>query len=395
MSADVHADPALDRLGFAQRHLSGEARAVLAGMVEALEEHVRPLLEDAWERAIMPEEVIGTLAPLNLMEPDGVSPDEADSSMYSGFRNYLLARLDVSVATMYNGQSGLFRAAIRHGSSPEQAEAWDPLVRRFEMRGVFALTEPEHGSDVAGGMATTARREGDGWVLDGAKRWIGGAPSADVIAVFARDEEDGAVKCFLVDREAPGVDLEVIRGKVSLRPVQNAHITLADVRVGEDRRLQNVNSWRDVTGLLRRMRSDVAFIAAGLAAGALRAAIAYTRERRQFGRPISSFQLVQEKLARMLGNATSSLALATELAACQDAGTWNDENAALAKMVTAERARENAALAREVMGGNGILLENDAARFFADAEAVYSYEGTHEINALIVGRSLTGESAFL
>ncbi len=395
MSVDVHADPVLDRLGFAQRHLSDEARAVLAGMVEALEEHVRPLLDDAWERAIMPNEVIGTLAPLNLMDPDGVSPDEADSSMFSGFRNYLLARLDVSVATMYNGQSGLFRAAIRHGSSPEQAEAWDPLVRRFEMRGVFALTEPEHGSDVAGGMATTARREGDGWVLDGAKRWIGGAPSADVIAVFARDEEDGAVKCFLVDRETPGVDLEVIRGKVSLRPVQNAHITLAKVRVGEDRRLHGVNSWRDVTGLLRRMRSDVAFIAAGLAAGALRAALAYTRERRQFGRPIASFQLIQEKLARMLGNATSSLALATELAACQDAGTWNDENAALAKMVTAERARENAALAREVMGGNGILLENDAARFFADAEAVYSYEGTHEINALIVGRSLTGESAFL
>lgn len=391
----VHDDPVLDRLGLAERHLSPEARAALARMVDALEEHVRPLLADAWERAVMPDEVIDTLAPLGLMDPEGVSAEEADSSMFSGLRNYLLARFDVSVATAYNGQSGLFRAVVRHGSSPEQAEEWDPLVRRFDMRGVFALTEPEHGSDVAGGMATTARREGDTWVIDGAKRWIGGASTADVMAVFARDAEDGAVKCFLVDREAPGVELEVIRGKVSLRPVQNAHITFRGVRVAEDRRLQGVNSWRDVTGLLRRMRSDVAFIAAGLASGALGAAVAYTRERQQFGRAIASFQLIQEKLARMLGNATSSLAFAVELAACQDAGTWNDENAALAKMVTAERARENAALAREVMGGNGILLENDAARFFADAEAVYSYEGTHEINALIVGRSLTGESAFL
>ena len=395
MTDPLGIDPVAERFGFAQRHLSAPAREALAEMDRIVAERITPLMNDAWERAVMPDVVIGELAALNLMAPDGVDPAEADSTMFSGFRNFHLARADASVATAYNGQSGLFRAVVRSGGSPEQAAEWDPLVRSFEMRGAFALTEPEHGSDIAGGMSTLARRDGGEWIIDGAKRWIGGADAADVLAVFARGADDGSVKCFLVARDAPGVSLETIRNKVSLRPVQNSHITLDGVRVSEARRLQRVNSWRDVAGLLRGMRSDVAFVAAGAAAGALDAAVRYTRERKQFGRPIGGFQLVQENLARMLGNATSSLALAVELAAAQDAGTFSDENAALAKMVTAERARENGRLAREAMGGNGILLDNDAARFFADAEAIYSYEGTHEINALIVGRSLTGESAFV
>ncbi|MER7798314.1 acyl-CoA dehydrogenase family protein [Microbacterium sp. NPDC096154] len=388
------ADAVLDRYGFAERHLSDAARRVLAGLSETLQRDILPLMAEAWDRAVMPDEVLGALVPLRLMDPEGVDGQEADSSMFSGFRCFTLARADVSVATNYTAQAGLFRTTIRFGGSPEQAARWDPLVRSFEMKGVFCLTEPDHGSDIAGGLATTARREGDEWVIDGAKRWIGGAAAADVLAVFARDEVDGQVKAFLVDRHDPGVDIRIITGKVSLRPMQNAHITLRGVRVSEERRLHGVNSWRDVAGLLRRMRSDVAWVATGLQAGALDAAVRYTTARQQFGRPLGGFQLVQEKLARMLGNVTSSLALVTSLSANQDAGVWSDENSALAKMVTAERARETAALAREVLGGNGLLLEHDAARFFADAEAVYSYEGTHEINALIVGRSLTGASAF-
>ncbi|KQY97631.1 glutaryl-CoA dehydrogenase [Microbacterium sp. Root53] len=387
-------DPVVDRYGFAERHLGAAARAALARLAETLERDIRPLMDDAWDRAVMPGEVLDALIPLRLMDPPGVDADEVDTSMFSGFRCFTLARSDVSVATMYTAQAGLFRTAVRHGGSPEQAERWDPAVRSFEMRGVFCLTEPDHGSDIAGGLATRARRQGDTWVIDGEKRWVGGADVADVLAVFARDEADGQVKAFLVDRHAPGVDIRVITGKVSLRPMQNAHITLRGVRVEEERRLHGVNSWRDVAGLLRRMRSDVAWIATGLQAGALDAAVRYTTSREQFGRQLGGFQLVQEKLARMLGNVTASLALVTALSANQDAGVWSDENSALAKMVTAERARESAALARELLGGNGLLLENDAARFFADAEAVYSYEGTHEINALIVGRSLTGASAF-
>ncbi|GGD28806.1 acyl-CoA dehydrogenase [Microbacterium faecale] len=389
------ADPVLDRLGFTERHLSSPARAALDELANVLEDRIQPLLADAWERASMPDEVLGELVPLGLMEPAGVDAAEADSSLFSGFRNYVLARCDTSVATMYNAQSGLFRAIVNHGGSAEQAARWDPLVRRFEMRGVFALTEPDHGSDIAGGLATTATREGDTWRIDGEKKWIGGADAADVLAVFARDTADGRVKTFLVERDAPGVTLEPIEGKVSLRIMQNFHIRLDGVRVNEDHRLHGINSWRDVADVLRRMRSDVAWIAAGLQAGAVAAALSYVREREQFGRPIGGFQLVQEKLARMVGNATSCLALAVELSVQQDAGTWSDENSALAKMVTAERARETVALGRELLGGNGLLLEHAAARFFADAEAVYSYEGTHEINSLIVGRSLTDQSAFI
>jgi glutaryl-CoA dehydrogenase len=182
---------------------------------------------------------------------------------------------------------------------------------------------------------------------------------------------------------------------VSLRPMQNAVITLSGVRVAEASRLQGVAGWRDVARILRAMRSDVAWIATGMQAGALDAAVRYVREREQFGRPIAGFQLVQEKLARMLGNLTASLGLCVQLSHRQDAGEFADENSALAKMWTALHARDTVALAREVAGGNGILLEHDVARFFADAEAVYSYEGTHEIHALIVGRALTGASAFV
>lgn len=384
-----------DPLGYAETHLSEAARAALSRMQDALDERVRPLLAGAWETATMPDAVLDALVPLDLMGPEGMTPEEARSSMFSGFRNYVLARTDASVATLYNAQSGLFRTTVRLGGSPEQVAALDPRITTFDRFGVFALTEPGHGSDIAGGMATTARREGDQWILDGAKRWIGGASAADVLAVFARDVADGAVKAFLVPRDAAGVRLELIEGKIALRPMQNFDVHLDGVRVDETDRLQRVDSWRDVSRILRAMRSDVAWIATGLQAGALDAAVRYVREREQFGRPIGGFQLVQEKLARMLANLTSSLGIVTQLSVRQDAGEFADENSALAKMQTALLARESVALGREVLGGNGILLAHDAARFFADTEAVYSYEGTHEINALIVGRALTGASAFL
>lgn len=385
--------PADERYGYAE-HLSPAACEALERLQVVLDDSIRPLLDDAWETATMPAAVLEALIPLDLMQPEGMSAEEASSSLFAGFRNFVLARTDTSVATLYNAQSGLFRTAILLGGSPAQVAELDPLVRSFALKGAFALTEPDHGSDIAGGLSTTARREGDEWIIDGVKRWIGGAVSADVLAVFARDTADGHVKAFLVPRTADGVSLDTIGGKVALRPMQNSTITLSAVRVSESSRLQRIESWRDVSGLLRAMRSDVAWIATGLQAGALEAAVAYVRSREQFGRPIGGFQLVQEKLARMLGNVTASLALVIQLARRQDAGDYADEDSALAKMWTALRARETVALAREVVGGNGILLEHDVARFFADAEAVYSYEGTHEINSLIVGRSLTGVSAF-
>ncbi|UBH04783.1 acyl-CoA dehydrogenase [Leucobacter sp. Psy1] len=385
----------IDPFGYARAHLSSAAVTALEQLHEVLERDVAPLVNDAWDSATMPAGILDALAPLDLMAPQGVSAEEAASTMFSGFRNFVLARTDVSVATVYNAQSGLFRSTVRMGGSAEQVADLDPRIRSFDYRGVFALTEPDHGSDIAGGLATTATRNGDSWVIDGAKRWIGGATSADGLAVFARDTADGEIKCFLIPRETPGVSQEVIGGKISLRPMQNSHITLDGVRVPESSRLQKINSWRDVAAIMRPLRSDVAWIAAGLQAGALEGAVRYVREREQFGRPLASFQLIQEKLARILGNLTASLGMVTGLSAAQDRGVLSDASSSLAKMWTSLHARESAALARELVGGNGIVVDYDVARFFADAEAVYSYEGTHEVTSLIVGRALTGVSAFV
>lgn len=379
----------------AESLLTDGERRVLSRLRSFLDSEAKPLLAEYWERGEFPEQLARPLIDLDLMEPAELTADGPARGIYQGFRIFELARTDASLATWYTAQAGLFRTAIRVGASAEQQAEWMPQVIGFSLKGVFSLTEPEHGSDIAGGLSTTARRDADGsWILDGAKRWIGGAATADVLAVFARDTADGQVKAFLVDRTADGVSLEKIHGKTSLRMMQNAHITLSCVRVPEAMRLHDVNSFRDVAAMLRAMRSDVAWIATGIAAGAFEAALAYVNGRQQFGRSLGSFQLVQEKLARMLGNVTAALSLVVRLTEQQANGIYRDQDSALAKMQTSLLMRDTVALAREIVGGNGITLATDVARFHADAEAVYSYEGTHEINALIIGRALTGESAF-
>ncbi len=378
----------------AESLLTEDERRVLGRLRDFLDREAKPLLADYWERGEFPAQLARPLIDLDLMEPAELTVHGPARGIYQGFRIFELARTDASLATWYTAQAGLFRTAIRVGASEEQQREWMPRVIDFSLKGVFSLTEPESGSDIAGGLSTTARRDGDTWILNGAKRWIGGASTADALAVFARDVADGQVKAFLVDREAPGVTLEKIHRKTSLRMMQNAHITLERVRVPESMRLHKVNSFKDVAAMLKAMRSDVAWIATGIQAGAFEAALRYVRERQQFGRPLGSFQLVQEKLARMLGNLTASLSLVVRLTEQQARGVYRDQDSALAKMQSCLAMRETVALARELAGGNGITLESDVARFHADAEAVYSYEGTHEINALIVGRALTGESAF-
>lgn len=382
----------------AEALLTTAEHQVLARLRRFLDAEAKPLLAEYWERGEFPEQLAQPMIDLDIMEPADLRIHGPVRGIYHGFRVFELARTDASLATWYTAQAGLFRTAIRVGASEEQQHEWMPKVIDFSLRGVFSLTEPDHGSDIAGGLATTARfeadAEGGAWIIDGAKRWIGGASTADVLAVFARDVADGQVKAFLVDRTAAGVTLEKIHGKTALRMMQNAHITLDGVRVPEAMRLHNVNSFKDVAAMLRAMRSDVAWIATGIQAGAFEAALGYVNERRQFGRPLASFQLVQEKLARMLGNITASLSLVVRLTEQQSHGTYRDQDSALAKMQTSLLMRETVALAREVVGGNGITLGADVGRFHADAEAVYSYEGTHEINALIIGRALTGESAF-
>jgi glutaryl-CoA dehydrogenase len=268
-------------------------------------------------------------------------------------------------------------------------------MARMGKLGAFGLTEPDVGSGAAGGLTTTARQDSDTWILHGVKKWIGNATFADVTVIWARDVEDGNVKGFLVEKDTPGFSTENMEHKIALRAVQNAIITLDGVRVPEAMRLQRASSFRDTANVLRMTRASVAWQAVGCGRGAYEHALRYSTKREQFGRAIGGFQLVQDQLVRMLGNVTASLAMVTRLSQLQDAGTMTDEQASLAKAFCTVKARETVGLARELLGGNGILLEHDVGRFVADAEAIYSYEGTREINTLIVGRAITGLSAFV
>jgi glutaryl-CoA dehydrogenase len=284
--------------------------------------------------------------------------------------------------------------SIYYCGSDEQRERWLPPMRTLELIGAFALTEPDHGSDVAGGLTTTAERDGAGWLLNGTKRWIGNGTFADVTVVWARDVADDQVKGFVVERGTPGLSATKIENKLALRTVQNADVVLDGCRVPAANHLEQANSFADTNRVLRQTRGGVAWSAVGCQLGAYERAVAYAAERVQFGRPIGHFQLVQDLLARMLGNVTASLAVVVRTAELQQEGRFRDEHAALAKSYCTSRLRETVAWARELLGGNGILLDHGVARFFADAEALYSYEGTREINALIVGRAITGKSAF-
>ena len=303
--------------------------------------------------------------------------------------------MDCSIATFLAVHSGLAMGSIYLCGSEEQKRRWLPLMARLEKIGAFGLTEPEIGSGASRGLTATARREGETWVLNGQKKWIGNATFSDVTVIWARDVADNQVKGFLVERGTPGFRAEKIKDKIALRVVQNAHITLEDCRVPESNRLQLARTFKDVAAVLRMTRAGVAWEAVGCARGAYELALAYAQKRKQFGRPIGSFQLVQDLLVRMLGNITASACMVMRLSQMQMEGMMSEEHASLAKAFCTVRMRETVGYARELLAGNGILLDHQVGRFVADAEAIYSYEGTREMNTLIVGRAITGFSAFI
>lgn len=376
--------------------LTGAELTVLARLRRYLEEEAEPVLADYWERGETPLFLRDGLAGLDLVEPAELrDAGETVRSLFIGFRNLEFSRVDGSLAILFGGQAGMFRTVVHAGGSEEQLARWGADMASFRMTGCFALTEPDHGSDIARGVQTEARQEGDGWVLNGAKRWIGNAAFSEYVAVAAKDADDGQVKVFLARTDDPGLEIAKIEGKTSLRMVHNADIRLDGVRVPESHRLQRINSFADLNRTFETLRPDVVWNATGLQIGLYEAVLEYTRQREQFGRPIASFQLVQDHLVTMLGNANASLALAVRLSQLADAGGVSGEQAALAKTWVCRHMRQSAALGRELLGGNGILLEHKVARFHADAESLYTFEGTDQINTLIVGRAITGHSAFV
>lgn len=384
-----------DFYGF-QQQLTEQERASLGQLRQYLEREVRPIADEYWARAEFPMQVIAPLAELGMYGP-GVPlvRQFENSAVYRGWAALELGRVDASVATFIGVQSGLAMNSIAVAGSDEQQREWLPRMAAGEIVGAFGLTEPYSGSDSAKGLRTTARREGDEWVLDGEKRWIGNATFADVVVIWAKDVADGQVKGFLVATDTAGFTATKIEDKIALRGVQNADIVMHDVRVPESRRLQNATSFRSTAEVLRLTRTEVAWQAVGIAVGAYEAALAYARERIQFGKPIAAHQLVQDLLVKSLSNITASIALCTQASAMQDAGVGGDEHSAMAKAFATAKMRETVAWCREVQGGNGIVLDKGVARFFADAEAIYSYEGTREVNTLIVGRAITGQAAFV
>lgn len=373
-----------------------EDRALLGRVRTFMDEKVEPIINDYWTRGQFPRELIPGIAELGIAgNPYEGNGCPGRSFLLDGMTAMELSRGDPSIATFMGVHSGLAMGSIQLCGSEEQKRRWLPPMAAMELIGAFGLTEPGHGSDVARGLQTSCRKDGDEWVLDGHKKWIGNGSFADLVIIWARDVETERVLGFVVEKGSPGFSAVDLEDKIALRAVQNALITLEGVRVPEENRLQDANSFRDTANVLRMTRASVAWSAVGCARGAYEHALRYAEERTQFGQPIVNFQLVQDLLVRMLGNITASAAMCARLSQLQDADRLTDEHASLAKMFCTVRMRETVGWARELMGGNGILLANHVGRYVADAEAIYSYEGTREVNSLIVGRAVTGSSAIV
>ncbi|MGV8851207.1 MAG: acyl-CoA dehydrogenase family protein [Rhodoglobus sp.] len=378
--------------------LTDQEKETIVKLRAFLEKEVRPIANDLWAKAEFFDRdvVVKGLADLGLFGlPWAETQPFKNSAVFRGWIALELARVDASAATLVGMQNGLVMGSIGVAGSQEQRDEWLPKFASGELLGAFGLTEPLSGSDTAQGLQTVAKRDGDNWIINGAKRWIGNGSISDVTIVWARDEADNQVKGFIVPTSTPGYSATRIENKMALRIVQNADIVLENVVVPEANRLQKSQSFRETAAVLRLTRAEVAWAAVGNSIGAYEAAVKYANDRIQFGKPIGSHQLVQEHLAKSLGNITASIGMVTRVSEMLDEGTQKDEHAALAKEYTTSRMRETVAWCRELLGGNGIVLDYGVMRHFADAEAIYSYEGTREMNTLIVGRAITGKAAFV
>jgi glutaryl-CoA dehydrogenase len=376
--------------------LSPAEKAKVQQVRAFMESQVAPVINKYWADDAFPFDLVPGIRDLQIAglgyEGYGCA---GGSTLLAGFVAMEIARIDCSVATFFGVHSGLAMGSIFLCGSEEQKKKWLPPMARLEKIGSFGLTEPLVGSGTSGGLTTTAKREGDTWILNGQKKWIGNATWGDLTIVWARDLGDNQVKGFIVENKTPGFKAEKIQHKMGLRVVQNALITMENCPVPEENRLQMDTSFRDTARVLRMTRAFVAWESVGCAMGAYENALVYAQNRSQFGRPIAKFQLIQDLLCKMLGNITASQCMVVRLSQLQDQGKLKDEHASMAKAFCTVKMRESVGYARELLGANGILLDYNIGRFVADAEAIYSYEGTREMNTLIVGKAITGFSAFV
>ncbi|MDI2034439.1 acyl-CoA dehydrogenase family protein [Paenarthrobacter nitroguajacolicus] len=369
---------------------SGERERYLQ-VREFLQSRIRAASIDYWNREEFPCELLAEMAKFGL----GGLQTDGSSQLFKGLMYTEVARADVSLSALVGIHNELIVGMIHELGSPEQKRMWLPGLEAFTQLGAFALTEPDHGSDIAGGLSTTARRDGGEWVITGAKRWIGAATIADFALVWARDLSDGHIKGFIVESDRPGYSATKISNKIGLRIMQNADIVLDEVRIPASNLLPGATEFSRANDLLRDSRAWVGWQAAGIQLAAFDIARSYALERRQFGKELARFQLVQQQLADILGNANASLSMMVELARIQQAGKLEMVQAAMCKATTTRLARSSVAMGRSLLGGNGITTDYEMGKLFGDAEILYTYEGSYEINSMIVARAVTGKSAFV
>ncbi|MCB5293462.1 acyl-CoA dehydrogenase family protein [Arthrobacter sp. SO3] len=379
--------------------LTAEDRALRLKVRSFVDKDLLPVINGYWERAEFPFELIPKLAALGIVGTTITGYGcPGLSRLAAGIVAAEVSRGDGSVNTFLGVQSGLAMGTINMLGGEEQKQRWLPAMATLDKIGAFALTEPEHGSDSVA-LETSARRDGDSYIINGRKRWIGNASMADVVILFARDEADAKVKAFVMERNddgsyPDGYSTEVITGKIGKRAILQPDITLDNLRVPAQNRLTGCHSFKDVTRVLTSTRSGAAWESLGHAMAAYEIAVDYAKTRQQFGKPIGSFQLVQNKLANMLAELTAMQLICFRLAVLAEDGRMTGPMASLAKMHTAQKARWICSEARDMLGGNGVLLENHVARHMTDMEVVSTYEGTDSIQSLLVGREITGLSAF-
>jgi len=386
-------DPTSSDIFLTDELLTDGDRAVRDRVRRFSDDEVVPVINGYWERAEFPFPLIPKLAALGVCGGTftghglpGLSPIAA------GLVSMELARGDGSISTFHGVHSGLAMTAIAQLGSEEQKKRWLGPMARLDLIGAFALTEPDHGSDAVT-LETRARHLGDGYVLDGEKRWIGNAMFADLMIVWARDGA-GDVGAYVVEKGTPGVETRTITGKIAKRASWQADVVLSDVRVPAENRLPGATTFDDATHVLARARPGIAWGALGHATAAYEIAVAYSLGREQFGTPIAGYQLTQYRLAKMLADLTCMRLVCLRLASLLGEGKLTPPMASLAKMHNAARARAVVGEARDLLGGNGLLLENHVGRHLGDVEVVSTVEGTDVVHALIVGREITGMSAF-
>lgn len=363
-------------------------------------DEILPVIDEHWDRGEYDTAFARRMGELDLFT-DGIDHEGLThlSPLAAGLVNMEISRGDGSMGTILAVQGGLaLRTLALFGSDAQKEQYLQPLARG-EVLGSFALTEPDHGSDSVS-LETRAARQPDGsWVLDGAKKWIGNGASGGVTFVWARvvspgAEDDGAVRCFAVPQDTPGYVGEPILGKASLRAIHQAHITLTGVRLPADALLPGAKTFKDAATVLYSTRSGVAWSALGHATACYEAALQYSQQRVQFGKPLAKFQMVQERLAQVLEELTAMQLYCRHLADLEAAGGLRPTQASLAKYHNTRAARRIAATARDLLGGNGILLQYRVMAHMADIEAIHTYEGTESVQALLIGRDITGMSAF-